>query len=373
MNILIAPDKFKGTLTAAQVCDAIETGLNRSGKKFSILKFPLADGGDGTLEIFLHHQQGSIIEVEVSDPLMRKIRSTYGLSKEGKIAFIEMAKASGLVLLKPEEYTPLKASTYGTGELIRHALDNGVDQLIIGIGGSATNDAALGAAEALGFQFFDASGNQVVACGDTLEHIVHIDRSKVHPRLEHVSVTAMCDVTNLFYSEHGAAFVYAPQKGASPDDVIKLDHGLQHLAKVFQHQFSIDVQALKGSGAGGGFAGGLHVLLGAELKSGVETLLDITNFVDALKRADVVLTGEGRFDHQSLQGKVVDGVVSRARKAGKKIVVVCGQCDLREVEWKSLGIDRVYTLTDYCGQDRALRESRLALEELACSLLSQQL
>ncbi|MFN3664983.1 MAG: glycerate kinase, partial [Sediminibacterium sp.] len=209
MNILIAPDKFKGTLTASQVCDAIEAGLNKSGKEFRIRKFPLADGGDGTLDIFLYHQQGVLIEVEVHDPLMRKIKAVYALSEDGKTAFIEIAKSSGLMLLKPEEYNPLKSSSYGTGELIRHALSNGVEQIIVGIGGSATNDAALGAAEALGFQFFDSAGNRVSPDGESLAKIVRIDRSNVHPRLEHVSVTAICDVTNPFYGEQGAAFVYA--------------------------------------------------------------------------------------------------------------------------------------------------------------------
>ncbi|HRJ30206.1 MAG TPA: glycerate kinase [Cyclobacteriaceae bacterium] len=373
MNILIAPDKFKGTLTASQVCDAIETGLNKSGKEFRIRKFPLADGGDGTLEIFLYHQHGVLIEVEVHDPLMRKIKAVYALSKEGKTAFIEMAKSSGLMLLKQEEYNPLKSSSYGTGELIRHALSNGVEQIIIGIGGSATNDAALGAAEALGFQFFDSAGNRVTPGGESLAKIVCIDRSNVHPRLQHVSVTAICDVTNPFYGEHGAAFVYAPQKGASPADVIRLDYGLQQMAEVFKECFGIDVQAIPGAGAGGGFAGGAYALFNARLKSGVETILDLSNFTDALIWADVVITGEGKFDQQSVQGKVVDGVVRQATKSGKKVYVVCGQNEITEVEWKSLGIEHVDSLTEFIGKDKALLESNRGLEELALSVLSQRL
>jgi glycerate 2-kinase len=373
MNILIAPDKFKVTLTAAQVCDAIETGLNKSNKPYAIRKFRLADGGDGSLDIFLYHHQGKIIEVEVHDPLMRKIKSAYIQSRDGKVAFIEMAKASGLVLLKPEEYNPLKTTSYGTGELLRHALDNGAEEIILGIGGSATNDAALGTAAALGYKFFDSDGHHVIPCGDTLERIERIDQSCIHPRLEHVTITAICDVTNPFFGKQGAAFVYAPQKGASKEGVEKLDQGLQHVAKIFQHHYGIDIQAITGSGAGGGFAGGVHVLFNAELKSGVETIFDLTHFSYALTWADVVITGEGKFDHQSLQGKVVDGVVRQVKNSGKKVYVVCGQCDLREAEWKQLGIHRVDSLSDFSGLDKALRESQRGLEDLAFTLLSQHI
>lgn len=373
MNILIAPDKFKGTLTAAQVCDAIEAGLNKSGKEFRIRKFPLADGGDGTLDIFLYHQRGVVIEVEAHDPLMRKVKAVYALSKDGKTAFIEMAKSSGLMLLKPEEYNPLKTSTYGTGELIRHALSNGAEQIIIGIGGSATNDAALGAAEALGFQFFDSAGNRVSPDGEVLSKIVRIDRSNVHPRLERVLVTAICDVTNPFYGEQGAAFVYAPQKGASPADVIRLDHGLLQIAAVFKEQLGIDVQAIPGAGAGGGFAGGSNALFNARLKSGVETIFELSNFTDALTWADVVITGEGKLDQQSLQGKVVDGVVSQAKKLGKEVYVVCGQNEIGKAGWKSLGIERVDSLSEFIGKDKALLESNSGLEELAFLVLSKHL
>lgn len=373
MNILIAPDKFKGTLTASQVCDAIEAGLNKSGKEFRIRKFPLADGGDGTLDIFLYHQQGVLIEVEVHDPLMRKIKAVYALSEDGKTAFIEIAKSSGLMLLKPEEYNPLKSSSYGTGELIRHALSNGVEQIIIGIGGSATNDAALGAAEALGFQFFDSAGNRVSPNGEVLSKIVRIDRSNVHPRLEHVLVTAICDVTNPFYGEQGAAFVYAPQKGASPADVIRLDHGLKQVAMVFKEQLGIDVQAIPGAGAGGGFAGGAYALFGADLKRGTDVVFELTSFNDSIEWAHVVITGEGKFDQQSLQGKVVDGVVSRVKKSGKKVYVVCGENEISEAAGKLLGINRVDSLTEFIGKEKALQDSKRGLEELAFSVLSQHL
>ncbi|MBX2946730.1 MAG: glycerate kinase [Cyclobacteriaceae bacterium] len=373
MNILIAPDKFKGTLTASQVCNAIEAGLNKSGKEFRIRKFPLADGGDGTLDIFLYHQQGVLIEVEVHDPLMRKIKAVYALSKDGKTAFIEMAKSSGLMLLKLEEHNPLKSSSYGTGELISHALSKGAEQIIIGIGGSATNDAALGAAEALGFQFFDSAGNRVSPDGESLAKIVRIDRSNVHPRLEQVLLTAICDVTNPFYGEHGAAFVYAPQKGASPADVIRLDYGLRQIAVFFNEQFGIDVQAIPGAGAGGGFAGGAYALFGAELKRGIDVVFELTSFNEAIAWADVVITGEGKFDQQSLQGKVVDGVVRRAKKSGKKVYVVCGQNEIGEAAWKSLGVERVDSLTEFIGKEKALLESKSGLEELAFSVMSQYL
>jgi len=367
MNILIAPDKFKGTLTAAQVCDAVEAGLRQSRRNFAIRKFPLADGGDGTLDIFLHHLSGKRIEVDVHDPHMRKIKAAYALSHDGKTAFIEMARASGLVLLKEEERNPLKTTSYGTGELIRDALDCGVSEIVLGIGGSATNDAALGAAEALGFKCYNSENEPVVAMGETLSRIMRIDTMNAHPKLGQVKITAICDVTNPFYGEQGAAFIYAPQKGASHDEVQLLDKGLQQIASVFNKQFNCDVQRVKGSGAGGGFAGGAMTLLNASLKSGVNTVFEVTNFSDAVAWADVVITGEGKVDHQTFQGKVVDGVVRKARESGKKVHVVCGQCELTEVEWKAQGILALHSLSHLAGVDEALLNSRDIMERLVYS------
>jgi len=364
MNILIAPDKFKGTLTATQVCDAVEAGLIKSGRNFNIRKFPLADGGDGSLDIFLHHLRGKLVEVEVHDPLMRKVKAAYALSHDGKIAFIEMAKASGLVLLKDEERNPLRTTTYGTGELIRDALARDVQEIILGIGGSATNDAALGAAEALGFRFYDANNQPVVPCGESLIKISRIESQGVHPKLNQVKITAMCDVTNPFYGDQGAAFIYAPQKGSSSEDVGLLDKGLQQVASVFKKQFSIDVQQKKGAGAGGGFAGGAMALLNAALISGVNTVFTMTNFGNAIAWADVVITGEGKLDEQSFHGKVVDGVIKEARLYQKRFIIVCGINELTRQQLRAVGVERVYSLVEFSGMESALQKSSSVLTEL---------
>jgi glycerate 2-kinase len=363
MNILIAPDKFKGTLSAAEVCDGIEAGLKQSGLPLTIRKFPLADGGEGTLDIFLWHTGGQLVEVDAHDPLMRKIKARYGLSGDGKVAIIEMAEASGLGLLTLHERNPMKTTTFGTGELMAHALERDVEELVLGIGGTATNEAALGAAVALGAQFFDRHHNPVFPRGETLGSIAQLDLSKIHPRLRHVRLTAMCDVINPFYGENGAAHVYAPQKGATPEDVLELDHGLKELNAVIRQQTGIDLQQVKGSGAGGGFAGGAYALFGAALQPGIEVVFDLTHFEEALHWADVVITGEGKFDQQSLQGKVVDGVARLAHRLNKEVIVICGQTDLQEEEWRSRDIRAVYSLTTIAGTKRAMHQPASALEE----------
>lgn len=364
MNVLIAPDKFKGTLTASEVCAAIEKGLKRSAIPMNVRKFPLADGGEGTLDIFLGHKQGLLIEREVHDPLMRKIKCGYALSGDGKTAFIEIARASGLSLLNEAERDPIKTTTFGTGELIRDALDRGVDQIILAIGGSSTNDAALGAAVALGARIFDKDGNILFPRGGTLQSIDRIDLRLLHPRLAEVEVTAICDVSNPFYGEHGAAVVYAPQKGATREAVAELDKGLQTVADVVLHQYGIDLQKISGAGAGGGFAGGCHVCFQAELKSGVQAIFELTNFLQALRWADVVITGEGKLDSQTLQGKLVNGVAGRASALGKKVLVVCGQNDLTSDELKQLNIHAHFSLSGYAGLSEALHNPARVLEAL---------
>lgn len=364
MNILIAPDKFKGTLSAANVCNAVEKGLKQSGLPFTFRKFPLADGGEGTLDIFLWHTGGQLVEMKVHDPLMRGITARFGLSGDGKVAMIEVAQASGLGLLAPHEYNPMKTTTFGAGELMAGALDRDVEELILGIGGTATNDAALGAAVALGAQFFDHHHNPVFPRGETLRSIVQLDLSKLHPRLKHVRLTAMCDVTNPFYGENGAAHVYAPQKGATSEEVFELDQSLEELNEVIRQQTGIDLQQVKGSGAGGGFAGGAHALLGATLRSGTEVIFNLTHFQEALQWADVVITGEGKFDHQSLQGKVVDGVAREASALGKQVLVVCGVNAFPGEPDKSHGISRVFSLLDIADEHCALSQPDLVLQEL---------
>lgn len=369
-NVLICPDKFKGTLTATEVCRCIQRGLERSGLEASIQEFPLADGGDGTLEIFLWHLHGKTIECTVHDPLMRTVKSHYGLSQDNKVAYIEMARASGLNLLNPSEYNALKTTTLGTGELMLHAMRHGAEKIILGIGGSATNDAGLGAASALGYRFLDRKGNMIVPTGENLIHIETIDKTHLNPLLEAVSVTAMCDVTNPFHGPAGAAFTYAAQKGASPDDIIKLDEGLQHIALLFQKSFGVDIQLLPGAGAGGGMGGGMHMLFTAPLMPATEIIFDLINLSKAISQADIIVTGEGKSDEQTMYGKLIAQVGHLAHSMNKKVIVVCGQNQLSQEQAHSLGIDAILSMSEYAGSKRSIEQSATVLENLALEKLS---
>jgi glycerate 2-kinase len=371
MNILIAPDKFKGTLSAMEVCDSIERGLlqNDSAGNLSIRKFPLADGGEGTLDIFHWHTHGRLMEVTVHDPLLRKITSSYALSGDGKTAFIEMASASGLGLLRAEEQDPLQTTTFGTGEMILDALKRNVDEIILGIGGSATNDAALGAIVPLGGTVLDKKRNPLSPRGATLTLVDQIDVSKLHPRLKEILITAICDVTNPFYGAHGAAFVYAPQKGASSQSVVELDEGLQNVHHIIKRDFGLDLQQVKGAGAGGGFAGGLCAFLGAQLKPGTEVVFEITKIAESLEWADIVITGEGKLDKQTMHGKLVAGISQQCNKLYKKVLAVCGVNQLASKEWQSLGLESVHSLSDFAGEKKALQEAAVVLETLAANVL----
>ena len=237
MKILVAPDKFKGSLSAQEVCDAVRQGLLSVNNSLQVLSLPLADGGEGTCELLTSYRGGTMVHVTVRDPLFRNIDSAYGLSSDGKIAFLEMAKASGLQLLKKEERNPLINSTVGTGDLIRHALDQGVEQIIMGVGGSATNDGGMGMAQALGAVFYSSSGESLDPTGGNMSRVHTIDLSLVHLRLSHVQFTIFCDVDNPLYGPHGAAHVFAPQKGADESMVRELDEGLKHYEKVLERLY----------------------------------------------------------------------------------------------------------------------------------------
>jgi glycerate 2-kinase len=367
MEVLIAPDKFKGTLTAQTVCECIEQGLKQKYPQTNITKFPMADGGDGTLDLLLEHLKGKKVEIEVFNPIFSKIKSTYGISQDGKTAFIEMANASGLRLVREKGRAVLHSSTYGTG---RDALGKNVKQIILGIGGSATNDAALGAAHALGFRFYNLKDELIDPVGKNLEQIVRIDDSEIHPRLKSIAITAICDVLNPFYGPHGAAYSYGPQKGASPSEVVQLDKGLMNIASVFQHQYKVDVQTIAGSGAGGGFAGGAMVLFNAKLKSGVDTIFELTEFEDAVKSTDVIITGEGKIDNQTLDGKLLIGISRLAKKYNKKLIAIAGQCELAEQQMRDLGFENVYTLTAFAKpESRAMEDAENVLRELSKTIL----
>ena len=345
MTILIAPDKFKGSLTAKQVCDAIQEALLEHDPTLNIMCVPLADGGEGTGALLTASSGGKQITVQAHDPLFRRITTAYGISQEGTVAFIEMASASGFQLLKDHERNPMLTSSYGTGELIRDALDRGVKKIILGIGGTATNDGGIGMAAALGVRFLSRDQTLLQGTGGDLLHVHRIDLANVHPLLGNADVTILCDVDNPLYGEHGAAAIFAPQKGATPEMVAVLDKGLRHLADTLEQAFCQSID-FPGAGAGGGLPAMLRVLSSVTIVPGMEFISVFTNLDNKVRHADVVITGEGKVDRQTLSGKVVSGVAELCRRYQKPMFVVAGQRSLSQEEEVGLGIHRITTLAN---------------------------
>jgi len=338
-KIIIAPDKFKESLTGLQFCDAIEKGIRKHVPDIEIEKLPLADGGDGTVEVLKYYLDGEMISLNVNDPLGRKVEASYLYSKTKKTAFIEMAEASGIRLLSNEEANPLKTSTYGTGELIKDALDKGVEHIILGIGGSATNDAGMGMARALGCRFFDKDNKELLGIGKDLQKIETIDASGVHSKIKEVNFEVACDVDNPLYGPNGAAYVYSPQKGASSKIVMELDNGLINFNEVVKSQFHLDLQNIKGAGAAGGLGAGCILFLGANLNSGIELIKNEAGFDQKIKGADWIITGEGKLDSQTFSGKVIRGVLDSLED--QKLALFCALVDLSETEREKLKVDHI--------------------------------
>ena len=338
MKILIAPDKFKDALNAIEVCDAIEAGIKSFNSSIEVIKFPLADGGEGTAEILRFHSGGKRIEMEVCDPLFRPIKVDYGLSSDGKTAFIEMAKASGLALLKPDERNCLQTTSFGTGEMILHAIMHGARKIILGIGGSATTDGGIGMAAPLGFNCLDAKGDPLEPIGRELPKIKRIEIDILPFDLNEIEVEVACDVSNPLYGSDGAAYVYGPQKGADPQSVKLLDEGLQNLAKVWKSMDMGDFAQIPGAGAAGGMGAGSMAFLGAKLKSGIELVMEQSNFENYLEAVDLIITGEGKIDDQTLFGKTVQGVCTRANSRDIPVVALCGTLSASSETLDKLGL-----------------------------------
>lgn len=338
MNILIAPDKFRGSLDADEVCLAAERGVLMAFPSARVHKAPLADGGEGTAHILTKNQNGRFVEIEARDPLGRVIKAAYGLSADGKTAFIEMAAASGLSLLTGEERNPLLTSTYGTGEMIVHALETGAEKIILGIGGSATTDAGTGMAAALGFRFLDDNGLEITPDGGSLARITAIDEKNVHPLLSRSEVVVACDVTNPLYGKNGAAFVYGPQKGADGPMVALLDEGLRSFSKTASAHFGKNLADSPGSGAAGGVGAGAVWFLNARLHEGIQIVMDELKIPEKIRSMDLVITGEGKADEQTLNGKVVKGLASLCRESGVRLALICGTLAITPEQAEEAGI-----------------------------------
>lgn len=300
----------------------------------------MADGGEGTCDLLTHFIQGKFITTQVQDPLGRRINAHYGTSQDGSVAYIEMAHASGLQLLRPAERNCTMTSTYGTGQLIVHAMDSGATEVVMGIGGSATNDAGTGMAQALGFRLQSEKGNELKGIGANLIHMKRIDDSQIHSRLKDTSFTVLYDVNNPLFGAQGAAYTFAKQKGASDEQIKMLDEGL--------HNFSILGAELNfpGAGAAGGLGAGAKLFLQAKIQSGIAFVMDFVKLEEKIRWADIVITGEGKIDLQTLSGKVVSGVANLAKKHNKKLIAACGVCELTPEQIESLGIAQVITLKE---------------------------
>lgn len=337
MNILIVPDSFKGTLTAQQVCDIIGQAFAETIKNADIVKSPAADGGEGLCACMREILGGETKTAVVSGVFGKKISAEY-LMLADNTAVIEMAACAGLPLAG-ENKNPEKATTFGVGELIIDAVSNGAEKILLGLGGSATNDCGFGMAAALGWQFVDENGKSFVPVGETLTKVVAIIKPE---KSIDVPVTVACDVENPLYGENGAAFIFAPQKGADKAMVERLDKGLRYAAEIIRKDLSKEVAEIKGAGAAGGMGAGTVAFMNAELKKGIDILLDAADFDKKAANADLIITGEGRLDSQSINGKVVSGVAQRAARLNKKVIAICGSKGEGAEKIKELGVSELY-------------------------------
>lgn len=325
MKFVLAPDSFKESMTAKEAADAMERGIKKVLPDAECIKVPMADGGEGTVQSLIDATSGEMINVKVIAPLGNEVEASFGLLGDGKTAVIEMASASGLHLVKKEDRNPLLTTTYGTGMLIKAALDRGVNHILIGIGGSATNDGGAGMIQALGAKLLDSEGNELPFGGGALHKLDKIDLSALDERLQNLKIEVACDVTNPLVGENGASHVFGPQKGATPEMVETLDKNLTHYAAVIKETLGKDIAKVPGAGAAGGLGAGLMAFLNADLRSGVELVIKFTDLEEKMQGADYVFTGEGSIDFQTICGKTPYGVSTTAKKFGIPVIAFAGR------------------------------------------------
>ena len=342
-NFILVPDSFKGTLSAIEVCNIMKSSIKNLYKDANIISVPVADGGEGTVDAFLYALGGEKKSVWVSDAFNeQKILAHYAMLKDD-IAVIEMAACAGLPLVK-NRLEPDKTTTFGVGELIIDAINSGAKKIILGLGGSATNDGGCGMAAALGVKFKDEQDQEFIPTGGTLSQIYKIDMNNIYSKIEDVEFISMCDVDNPLCGKLGASAVFAPQKGADEDMVKLLDEGLAHLAKIIKRDLHIEVKDIKGAGAAGGLGAGSISFLQSKLTKGIDVILDTINFDELVSKADIVFTGEGKFDSQSLHGKVVMGVANRSQKYKTPVIVVTGAIGENIQEAYNKGITAIFSI-----------------------------
>ena len=366
MKIVIAPDSYKESLSALEVAAAIEAGFSEIFPDAEYVKIPVADGGEGTVEAMVAATQGSIVRLTVTGPLGAPVEAFYGLSGDERSAFIEMAAASGLELVPAAQRDPLITNSYGTGELIKNALDRGVDHIIIGIGGSATNDGGSGMMQALGARLLDQQGNEIAFGGGALPQLARIEIDQLDKRIQQCRIEVACDVTNPLTGEEGASAIFGPQKGATPELVQQLDKALAHYAEIIHRDLDIDVLHIAGGGAAGGMGAALHAFCQAELRRGIEIVTEALALADQVQDADLVITGEGRIDSQTINGKVPIGVAKVAKQFNKPVIGIAGSLTADVGVVHQHGLDAVFSvLYTICTLDEALANAAANLRMTA--------
>lgn len=358
MKIIIAPQSFKGSLKAHEAAEAMEKGIKAYNSNIKTVLLPVADGGAGTVRSLVQATGGRLVNAQVHGPLGDKVIATWGILGDTSSAVIEVAAASGLDLIPGDRLNPMSSSTYGTGEQILAALESGCKRIIIGLGDSATVDGGAGIAQALGIKLLDANLQPIPNGGAGLSLLKHIDATGRYPLISKCQILCACDVTNPLYGPEGAAFVYGPQKGATPDMVKQLDAALRNFSNVITQDLGLDIANLPGAGAAGGLGAGLVAFLGATLERGVDLICDSIGFDKYLESANLVITGEGRIDFQTAFGKSVVGIAGRAKTAGKPVIAICGELGQGYEEVYRYGIDTVMSILPRCmNRDEAMREA----------------
>lgn len=368
-KILIAVDSFKGSLSSIEAAGIIEKGFKFVSPDLSIKKTPLADGGEGTVEAIVEALNGDYVNIKVKDPLYRDIKAKYGIVQNGKTAVIEMAEASGITLLSDSERDPMTTTTFGTGQLIKYAVAGGCTKIILGIGGSATNDGGLGMAAALGAKFLDSSGKEAGIAAVDLINVAFVDLSELNQLFENIEVTTLCDVNNPLCGETGASAVYGPQKGADEEMVGVLDKRLAHFADVVENQLDRDLRNTPGAGAAGGLGFGAMAFLNSKLAGGTEFLIDLLNIEDSIKASDVVITGEGKIDSQTKYDKLPMGIAKLAKNHDKLSICIAGMFGEGYEEFQDIYFDKMYSIvSDDISESDAMTNADTYLNELSVSI-----
>ncbi|MBC8619972.1 glycerate kinase [Parabacteroides faecis] len=377
MKIVIAVDSFKGCLSSSSIANAVEEGIQNTLPGCEMIKVPIADGGEGTVDALVDATQGKIITIPVHNPLMQPIQASYGMTGDGQTAIIEMSAASGLDLIPLRPGNVMDTTTYGTGEMIADAIERGCRNFIIGVGGSATNDAGTGMMQALGVRFTDEEGNEVEKGGKSLSSIRHIDTQNQLSELQDCTFHIATDVTNPFYGPQGAACIFGPQKGGNEEQIKALDKGMKHLAELIFETTGKEIGHLPGAGAGGGMGGGCVAFLQANISPGIELIMDYLHFDEIIRGAGLVITGEGKMDRQTLFGKVPVGIARAAASQQIPVIAITGQLDITaDKELREAGLSAIFpihpapiSLEKAMQPDYAYRNIRRTIEQI-CYILN---